>query len=94
MAQFIKPPTPEEIKKSSERSKLLSQLFTANSKIRLKDLLPRIQEIFQCSREPAYRKLRDIVRDNECLVWERESPRKVYVVYRPEYDDDVKSEVV
>jgi len=82
MAQFIKPPTPEEIRKSRERSELLTQLFRPNSRIRLKDLLPKIQEIFECSREPAYRKLKGIVRSNEHLVWERESPRKLYVVYR------------
>lgn len=80
MAQLIKPPTPEEIKKSSERSKLLTQLFRDNNRIRLKDLLPKIQEIYECSREPAYRKLKGIVESNKCLEWERESPRKLYVV--------------
>lgn len=81
MAQFIKPPTPEEIRKARARSKLLTQLFKENNKIRLKDLLPKIQEIYECSREPAYRKLRGLVESNDCLVWERESPRKLYVVY-------------
>lgn len=82
MAQLIKPPTPEEIRKSRERSKLLTQLFTPNCKIRLKDLLPKIQEIYQCSREPAYRKIRGIVESNDHLAWKRESPRKLYVVYK------------
>jgi len=80
MAQLIKPPTPEEIRKARERSKLLTQLFRANSRIRLRDLLPKIQEIYECSREPAYRKLRGLVESNDCLEWERESPRKLYVV--------------
>ena len=81
MAQLVKPPTPEDIRKARARSKLLTQLFRDNNRIRLKDLLPRIQEIFECSREPAYRKLRGLVESNKCLEWERESPRKLYVVY-------------
>jgi len=83
MAQLIRPPTPEEIRKVQARGKFLTQLFRENNKIRLKDLLPRIQEIYECSREPAYRKLKGIVESNKCLEWERESPRKLYVVYTP-----------
>ena len=64
-------------------------------RMRLKDLLPKLQEFRQCSREPAFRKLGQIVNEGwGCLVWERESPRKVYVVYRPEYDHEVKSQRV
>lgn len=82
MAQFVHPMTEEEKRVFRARSKLLTKLFPVNCKIRLKDLLPKIQEIFECSREPAYRKLRGIVRNSDWLVWERESPRKVYVVCR------------
>lgn len=71
------------------------QVKKSNNRMRLKDLLPKFQAFLYRSRESAFRRLRWIVKeDRGCLVWERESPRKVYVVYRPEYDDDVKSQRV
>lgn len=71
------------------------QVKKNNNRMRLKDLLQKLQKFRQCSREPAFRKLRYIVNEGwGCLVWERESPRKVYVVYRPECDHEVESQRV
>jgi len=65
------------------------QVRKNNNRMRLKDLLPKLQEFLHRSRESAFRRLGYIVKEGwGCLVWERESPRKVYVVYRPWCDHD------
>ena len=60
----------------------------AGGRLRLKDALILVQAHEGCSREPAYRKLRWIVNWKSWLQWDRPSPRKVYIVYRPEYDPE------
>ena len=58
----------------------------AGGRLRLKDALNLVQAHEGCSREPAYREIREIVNWKSFLQWDKPSPRKVYIVYRPKYD--------
>lgn len=58
-----------------------------NNKMRLRDVLLEFQKFRKCSREPAYRRLQELVGYYDGLHWVRESPRKLFVVFGKIADD-------